>query len=246
MRLLIVFGILFSWLLSACTTSVSSFSSDNRKIDSSVPSDAIDTLVVPYRSEMEKRMDEVIGYADSALLSHAPESPLGNFVADVVFQYGFEFAQTQGIVSSKESIFALLNFGGLRRPINQGDITVSEIYELMPFDNSIVIVQLTTDKLKEVMSYLEAAQGQPVSNARFLFENGAQSYSIGKSQLTAESFYVITSDYLAGGGDKMSFFKDNLKTWNTGLLIRDVLIEYIRKHKTIPYSPVEGRVKLGA
>lgn len=235
-------------IVTSCGTNGPGYVAENRKIDASLAQDQIDTLIEPYRAEMDRRMSDVIGYSDSSLLSFAPESPLGNFVADVVFQYGAAFAGENGITSETGNIFALLNFGGLRRPINQGEITVGEIYELMPFDNSIVIVSLKRERMQELMDYLITMHGQPVSNAEFSLSETEQHVKIGQKSFSEEAgnFYVITSDYLANGGDKMNFFKDPIASWNTGLLIRDVLLEFIRKKGNLPYQPVENRMKFGS
>lgn len=188
-------------------------------------------------------MSRVIGHSDSSLLAYAPESPLGNFVADVVFEAGFQYASTHEICSDSNAIFSLLNFGGLRTSITQGPITRGDIYELMPFDNTVVIVKISKDSLFGMLDYFFVMKGQPVSNIRINLDSAARSVLIGSAGTqTPEFVYVITSDYLANGGDKMNFLKNPVDRWDTGMLMRDVLISYIQKKDTIPYSSVENRV----
>lgn len=244
MRLIFGSGLILSLLISGCGAKpISSYTSENKKIDSEVKVHAIDSIALPYRNQMEAEMAEVIGYADSTLLSYAPESPLGNFAADVIFEAGFEYARSNSICSDQKMIFSLLNFGGLRKPIHKGEITRRDVYELMPFDNTIVILKVVSSKMDDLVNYLEVMKGQPVSNASFVFGQALRGYIVGKNTgEKPDAYYIITSDYLAGGGDKMDFLKEPVQIWNTGILIRNALISFIQEKKNIPYSPVEGRM----
>lgn len=244
MRLVFLGSIFFSLLIFGCVAKpISSYTSENTKINSDVQTHAIDSIALPYRNQMQAEMAEVIGYSDSTLLSYAPESPLGNFVADVIFEAGFDFAKASQICDNPHAIFSILNFGGLRKPIGKGEITRSDIYELMPFDNSIVIVKIDASKMNAIIDYLESVNGQPVSNVSFVFGAGLSGFVVGKNNTEkADAYYVVTSDYLSGGGDKMDFLKEPLEIWNTGILIRDALITYIQNKKTIPFTPVQNRM----
>jgi len=244
MRSVFFGSIFFSLLIFGCVAKpISSYTSENTKINSDVQTHAIDSIVLPYRNQMQAEMAEVIGYSDSTLLSYAPESPLGNFVADVIFETGFEFSKNNQICDNPHAVFSILNFGGLRKSIGQGEITRSDIYELMPFDNTIVILKIEASKMNSIVDYMEAMNGQPVSNVSFVFGQGLRGFVVGKNTTEkVDAYYVITSDYLSGGGDKMDFFKEPLQIWNTGILIRDALITFIQNEKTIPFSPVQNRM----
>ncbi len=244
MRSVFFGSIFFSLLIFGCVAKpISSYTSENTKINSDVQTHAIDSIVLPYRNQMQAEMAEVIGYSDSTLLSYAPESPLGNFVADVIFETGFEFSKNNQICDNPHAVFSILNFGGLRKSIGQGEITRSDIYELMPFDNTIVILKIEASKMNSIVDYLETMNGQPVSNAAFVFGQGLRGFVVGKNTTEkVDAYYVITSDYLSGGGDKMDFFKEPLEIWNTGISIRDALITYIQDKKVISFTPVQNRM----
>lgn len=234
---------LFLFVFASCETHLSSYSSGNTKLDNTVAVHAVDSLVVPYRKAMTEQMAEVIGYADSALFSYAPESPLSNFVADVIFETGLDYSVQNSICKDSKQMFSLLNFGGIRTSLNQGNITRGEIYELMPFDNAIVILEIQPEKMESMTAYLDTMNGQPVSNAQFVFSEANREYVIGKNNAeTYDSYFVVTSDYLAGGGDKMSFFNQPLNRWDTGILVRDALIGFIEKSDTVHYKNIEGRM----
>jgi 2',3'-cyclic-nucleotide 2'-phosphodiesterase (5'-nucleotidase family) len=242
----VVFFITAFFLLTACgPKQIAEYTSNNQKIDSSIVSNSLDSLISPYREKLNEEMMQVIGYSDSNLLSYAPESPLSNFVADVVFQRGLEFLQQLDLSSGASNTFCMLNFGGIRSAINKGEITIATIYELMPFDNTIVVLQLRHDLVPELLKALIESGGQPVSNAQLRYDkNGVHFYIGGLEYTWTENVFVITSDYLANGGDKMDFFKNHMTRWDTGILIRDVLLDHISKQKTIHYTPIQGRIIL--
>ena len=231
-------------LLVACgPKQLAEYTSSNYSLDSSYSNTKLDTMLIPYRVGMEEQMSIVIGVAEQDLKSFAPESPLSNFVADLVYAKGYEYAALNAIGAQHHTIFSLLNFGGLRSTINKGEVTVRTIYELMPFDNSIVIVKLTPQKIKDLLNYLMEVKGQPIGNAiaYVTFDNlylkvGSEKYNFDKD------LYVVTSDYLANGGDKMNFFKEPIEKWETNILIRDAITEHIKRIKNITYTPDEGRM----
>lgn len=212
--------------------------------DTSFVTHDLDSMINPYKSEMDKKMNLVIGTSTEDLIKYTPESPLGNFVADVIFDSGFKYGlQKDELAMHKSNTMCLLNFGGLRAPLNKGDITIGNIYELMPFDNEIVVVSISPSQVKEMLVYLFAKHGQPVANVTALLSSDKQKIDIGGRTYNFEKdIYVITSDYLAKGGDKMSFFKSS-KMIQTGVLMRDALLDYVKVKKTIPFFDVEGRIQ---
>jgi len=237
--------IFFIFLVGCGSKQIAEYTSSNQNLDSTISGNGLDHVINPYRANLDSQMSQVIGWSDSSLLNYAPESPLGNFVADVVFNKGYEFAVTNQIGSTRSTIFSMLNFGGLRAPISKGEISKGEIYELMPFDNSIVIVQLSPEKIKELLSYLFQNNGQPLGNAGVRLNLDDKQIMIGEELYKFDhDVFVVSSDYLVSGGDKMDFFKEPIKRWNTDILIREALIEYVTRVKNIPYTPVESRVQI--
>ena len=230
-------------LLFGCSDKIiANYQSNNQEIDSLNNSSSLDSIISPYRDSMKELMDEVIGYSGSSFIKNGPESSLGNFVADVVFNNGLAFISQEKNVPIHK-VISLINFGGLRAPINEGIITVGNIYELMPFDNSIVILELSPDKVSEMLLYLYEKNGQPISNAKAKLSNDKKEiYIKGAEYLFDVNLFVITSDYLADGGDKMNFFKNPVSKVDSGILIRDALIEYVKGVDTLSFRPVEGRI----
>src|SRR5262245_14965863 len=101
--------------------------STGNDIDSSVYQ-----FIKPYRDKMEGEMNTVIGVSEQAMERGMPEGRLGNFVADAcMIEARKVFYPSDG----RQPDFTILNNGGLRRPLPSGNITVGNIYELMPFEN---------------------------------------------------------------------------------------------------------------
>lgn len=211
--------------------------------DTTFVSHDLDSMIQPYRVEMDSKMDKVIGSSENDLMNYAPESPLGNFVADVVYEAGYSYATKNQLELSDENSLCLINFGGLRAPINAGDVTIGNIYELMPFDNEIVIVKLQPSQVKLMLSYLFKKHGQPLSNAKALLASDKNRLDVGGIPYDFdEDLYVITSDYLAKGGDKMDFLASS-KMIQTGVLMRDALLTYVQKVNKIPLFSVQDRIQ---
>jgi 2',3'-cyclic-nucleotide 2'-phosphodiesterase (5'-nucleotidase family) len=232
-------------LLSCKASKITDYSGVNYPItDTTFKSNDLDSLIFPYKKGMEEQMSKVIGHTNYDLEAYLPESPLSNFVADVVFDYGFKFKANQKAFNlTKTNTFCLLNIGGLRSTINKGPITVGNIYELMPFDNEIVILKLEPFNIREMLFYLFEKNGQPISNAIAYINSNEGRIDIGGQPYNFKNeVYVITSDYLASGGDKMTFFKEKPLV-KTGILIRNALIDFVSKVKELPPYKVEGRIQ---
>lgn len=239
---ILAYIIVVSLLFFACGKTVVNYNSDTKKIDQTIVDNAIDTLILPFRKELNQNMNQIIGYADSNLLSFAPESPLSNLIADLVFDYGYEYLLSNNFKVQKEQCFGILNFGGIRRPLNQGSINKGIIYELMPFDNSIVIVEIHADKMHEILKYLNDNNGQPISNIYVELSTENSNFKIANSDQKFDSYFVVTSDYLSGGGDNMRFFLEPLNLISTNRLLREEIISFIEKTDTLKYQPIENRI----
>ena len=187
----------------------------------------LNKLIAPYKATVDSEMNKAIGYSEIAMpkTKDQPETVLGNFVADLVF----EFAKT---IDSQTDL-CVLNNGGLRSSLPQGNITIRNVFELMPFDNEIVIVTLDGKNVKELFTYIAERKGVPVSGIVMKLEkmNGSvvlDHVKIGLNDFSETKTYKIaTSDYLSGGGDSMNFLS-NGSIQTTSKKIRDAIIDYIR------------------
>ena len=171
-----------------------------------------------YRDSIHSVMGTVVGYSASAMVKSLPESSLGDFVAD---------ACQHTISSLKESAdFTMLNYGGLRSSLPQGDITRGNIYELMPFDNELVILDMSPELMDSLFRYLAGRKGNPVSGIRMKLNDSTAEQVIisGKNFNSSQHYKMLTSDYLADGGDQLTFLK-SLNKNRTGILVRDAIFK---------------------
>ena len=137
--------------------------------------------------------------------------------------------------------FVLLNNGGLRTFLPKGDITRRKIYELMPFENELVVVTLSAEKTNELFGYIAKKtvnggtrkQGVPVSGNVKVELNGTfpKNIYINDKPFVGRTYKVITSDYLANGGDYMSFFLNPIKSEKIGIKLRDAIMLHVINEK---------------
>lgn len=219
--------------LLACSPYLQPVVVESRTVVKDVQSNKeIDSLIAPYSRELAKTMNEVIGTADKDLTVTRPNSTLGHWVCDRLIEFAEDSLKEKTI-----PIICVLNTGGLRAPIIEGNVTVGDIFKVMPFDNQISIVKIKKEKLIELLDYLNKNGGEPI--AGFKLKEG----KIQLNQLSDSPFvYVVTSDFLANGGDKMSFLMNPIEKMDYQMLIRDLLILQIRKNKTI-FQMEEERIK---
>lgn len=171
---------------------------------------------------MKSKMGEVIGFSEMDVSRAKPNGLLNNWTADALHE------SFMNELAGKD-FFTLLNYGGLRAPISKGEILLEDIFELMPFDNEVVLVKLRRTELVNIGEYLSSRKGEPIAGAilkgkELLLDDGSSDSNF---------FWVITSDYLANGGDNMTFFENKVQEIKTGVLLRDVFINAVKAQGNI-------------
>ncbi len=216
-------------VITACSTryQVKEQSNLNRKIkgDSLGALDqTVNTLIMPYKLALDSQMNVFVIEAQDDFKKDNPEGSLGNMVCDVLMQYTAE--------NKLPADFCVLNNGGLRIPtLYKGSITVRTIFELMPFDNKLVLVKINGKKCIELFAAIALANGTPVSGLKMEIsnQNASQIYVGGVAFDVSKDYWILTSDYLANGGDKSDALLDPQERIETNLMLRDVLIAQMRK-----------------
>ncbi|MDG1147598.1 MAG: 5'-nucleotidase C-terminal domain-containing protein [Crocinitomicaceae bacterium] len=193
----------------------------------------VDTIVSPYRSELGEEMLEVIARAENNFAKSRPNGSLNNWAADAILN------SVDKSVFNLAPYFCLLNVGGLRNPLNKGDVRLEDAYKLMPFDNEIVVVELPLSSLTDVADYLVERGGEPISNV-VLRDNKLE---LKNGVVESNSFYIVTSDYLMNGGDDMAFFQNKLSVVYTNVLMRDAMINQMKKQGVLIFNS-EPRIVL--
>jgi 2',3'-cyclic-nucleotide 2'-phosphodiesterase (5'-nucleotidase family) len=195
----------------------------------------------PFKQKMEQEMSRIVGRASGDFIkSSDPETALGNFYADAIM------AEALKIDPTVQFSFPTTK-GGIRNSLQKGDITVSHVFELMPFDNEMVILKLSGQSVQKVLDFLATSNGQPVSGIRMKIENRkAVDVTIGGKPFDISQDYVmVTSDYIANNGDDQSSLANPLERRNAGKLIRNALLDYIAEqtknnHQLVP--KIDGRI----
>lgn len=184
------------------------------------PDASILELIEPYRADLEAAMDIEVAILEADLVKEQPESSLGNHIARITYV-------TAERELDREIDFAIMNYGGLRVPyVNSGALKVSDAYQIMPFDNFIVVLEINGSVVRSILDQIAGYGGWPVFNMAFHIENNrARNIRIKGEPLEDDRIYSMAiSDYLADGGDKMEILKQFDKI-NTGILLRDAIIE---------------------
>ena len=189
---------------------------------------AVDELVAPYRKEVEKEMKQVLCEAPRDLTGKDGkfQSSLGNLLADLSFEMGNPVFEKK----TKESIdFVFMNAGGLRAPISKGKVTVQNAFSLMPFENDLVAVKISGEKVKALFDYfLQKQRPHPLSkNVQVVINSEEYRVSIHRKAFDENrSYWVLTNDYLQNGGDEMIFFQKPEKLIGLDYKVRDAILDY--------------------
>ncbi len=236
---------LFIILLSSCKSiqhiSHTDVTYQTMKSDSMlIPDVTVTNMITPYKVQLDTVMHEVIGNVVNDLYKQRPESSLGNWVADVML----DAVKKEGYSAD----IAVVNYGGLRVPsISSGPLTRGEVYELSPFDNMIMIVDIPGKILDTLFQRMASTGGWPVSRGvKMEMSNKVVTSCLVLNQPvdTNRIYKVATLDYVANGGDDMKCLIP-LTRVQTGKILRDMLIEDALRLKAENKgitSFVEGRI----
>lgn len=197
-------------------------------------------MIMPYKMGVDTQMDIIIGHTDIPLTKAQPECTLGNFMADAQLE-------TAKKLDSKV-VGSVMNYGGIRLPyIAPGAITKGKIYELMPFDNMLTIIEIPGETLKQFCNHMAKYKGWPVSGITYTIKDKkAVDVKIdGRPVNDAIVYKIAISDYIARGGDNCDFLS-HLKKRYTTIFVRDALIDYVMKlekeHKPL-HPELEKRIQ---
>lgn len=213
-------------------------------VDSSITSSAtIDSFVAPYKEKLTSKMEQVLSYTSKVLsgTDGNMQSSLGNLMADLCYEMATKKNNTT-------IDFAMFNAGGIRANIQKGNITNNSAFKLMPFENELVAVTLTGEKIIELINYfITNKRAHPLSkNIELTISNTNNDYSLkinGKPFDKNSTYTVLTSDYLQNGGDRMNFFKNPEKLTKLNYKVRDAIIDYFKKTDTIKVT-IDNRIRI--
>ncbi|MCA1745051.1 MAG: 5'-nucleotidase C-terminal domain-containing protein [Bacteroidales bacterium] len=151
MKPTIYFSLFISLIFASCTNHpITHRLTHHEFIEISNPAQidsSMDAIIQPYRDSLDLAMNKVIGTSSASMRSFKPESPLSSFVADLVYDAGYQFLEEQGY--PQPQLVALVNVRGLRAPMPEGPILLRNAYEIMPFENLMTAVLLKGEQLNQ-------------------------------------------------------------------------------------------------
>lgn len=242
---LIFFSALIS--LSACHHKplVTNTSETHYIVNKPAVDSTIYKAIAPYKKSHDEQMYAVIAHSEGAFVKADLESTLGNIFCDGVL---YETKKILGKDSTMLDV-AVFNKGGLRNSLPKGDITIGNIFELMPFDNEVVLLKLSGTQFRDMLDKIIEKGGIPVGGFRMEIKGSTPTNVTvnGKPFDATKDYWVVTSDYLANGGDNYSFFKNAKERKIMNALLRNVMINYCedmtKQGKTLkPY--LDGRISI--
>ncbi len=194
--------------------------------------------ITPIKADLERELNIPIGYAPEALTVHQPECSMLNWASDALF------AMAQQRCPNRVDM-AVVNIGGMRTDWAAGDITRRHIFELMPFDNELVVLTMTGEEILRLCDIFVQLGGQGVAGLRMQARNGKLlSATIDGKKIMPTAYYTVaTSDYLSQGNDGMTPLKNHEAVWRSEEKIRDLYIEYVQQQKTVQ-AKVDGRMDI--
>lgn len=206
-----------------------------------------------YRKPMEAVANQYLGVASVDFAGRhaagADVHSMGNLTADIILDYTREGFDTDG---------AVVNRGGMRADLPKGEVRYKDINTVLPFDNTVAVVELTGAQLLEAMDVAVSEAGgksygayphvsgmsirycgEPVCEGALLQGGRIVDLEVqGQDIDLAQRYRIATNDYLAKGGDFYTVFQQACAApdngcADTGTLLRDVVAEWFRSHTPV-------------
>ena len=201
--------------------------------------DSIENVIAPYRDRLNDVLDEPLCYAPKVFSKNDGRynSSAGNLLADIIYEQANPIFKSR---TNNEIDFVVTNHGGIRSLISKGDVSSRTAYEVMPFENKIVVLELKGKAVRDLVSHLvRAGRPHPISGIQIILEKDDQLSSVniqGQPFDEKRTYFVATVDYLANGGDDMGFFRDGVNRTETDYLLRNAMIDFFKKTDTLRAS----------
>jgi 2',3'-cyclic-nucleotide 2'-phosphodiesterase (5'-nucleotidase family) len=200
-------------------------------VDSSITDDpAVDKMLAAYSPKV-RELDTVLGTLRGELKKGGiGAGSLGNFVSDGM-------RAQASIKIGKHVDVAIMNGGGLRRStIAEGELRARDIFELLPFENALMALELNGEQLLKVLGVVVSGH-EAQSGAKLTYiVKGDKSWQLESARLADDKeidpkaiYTVVTIDYLVNvGGERYSVLREGQNTRPLGITLRDSLMAYVK------------------
>jgi 5'-nucleotidase/UDP-sugar diphosphatase len=203
-------------------------------------------ILQPYVEETRQALSQIVGHAEGPFITddiREQETPAGDIIADSMLWY----------TKALNPDFAFQNGGGIREDLPKGPITRKSIYEMLPFDNTVVVLTLRGIDARALFDFMATTRGegafpQVSKGVEFAIrarEQACENILIkGRPLDTEKTYRIATNSYLAYGGDGYRVLLRAVERLNTRRLLRDVFVDYL-KHLGGRIRPeVKGRIRV--
>lgn len=190
-------------------------------VNSAVPAERdIDARLEAPRTELAAQMQQVVGRSARAL--GRQDGLLGNLVTDVMRSHAEH-------VTGQPIDVAFTNVGGLRATLPAGALTRGAVMSVLPFENTLVVLDLKGADLQSVLDRSAMHGGDPISGARYsVRDRKAVDAQVGGQPLDPQRIYrLCTTDFIMDGGGRFEALKHAARVNRTGVLLRDALLDYL-------------------
>jgi len=204
--------------------------------------DSLENFIDPYKEHINKEMEEVLAYLPYNLSKSDGRynTAIGNLMADALMELSNPIFNKR---TGEHIDVVLLNYGGIRSSIAKGDVTTRSAFQVMPFENEVVVAALKGEAVREMIHYLiDSGTAHPVAGIELQLEKDNSIKKVlvqGKPLEDSATYYVATNDYLLEGGDNMNFFLKAEEVTNLDYKIRNLLIDYFKAKDTL--NPVRDQ-----
>jgi 2',3'-cyclic-nucleotide 2'-phosphodiesterase (5'-nucleotidase family) len=238
LKLFVIFLTLF-FVISCSTQSYTVTKTEGKRIpiaEKENQNTTIETFIKPYREHINNDLNKILAYNPETLDKSSGEwqTNIGNFISDVTLKEGNKVFNKR---ENKNIDICLLNNGGIRSILPKGNITSRTAFEIMPFENSLVVIALKGEQIYEIADFIISdKKPHPLSGLTFTIDKNKQVKNMliqGKPIEKETIYYVGTNDYLANGGDNMVFFKKGTQKFDLDYKLRNILIDYFTEVDTI-------------
>jgi 5'-nucleotidase / UDP-sugar diphosphatase len=201
----------------------------------------IAAIIAEYKAQLDASLSKVIGKTEVFLegtrrsVRSGKETNLGRLIS-------------YNMAVNSLSDVAILNGGGIRGSIKEGDVTLNEVYTVLPFPDTVVKMNLSGEDIIAVLQ--RGAELEPGSGGKL--QTFGLTYIIDGDKVRIDTirgqpfdpgkiYSVATNDFLAAGGDGYTILKEKGKNlYNSGLMISDLLINFISEKKVITQEMLDS------
>ena len=226
--------------ITGCSSDYNYDNIDYSRVDIIGPEDlTVTDIINVYKDSIDLKLDNVIGFSKGSYTKDDYSkikfnSSLGNLIADIIFkQADSVFYKSFG----RNIDFVLQNHGGIRSSLLEGKIKLTDAYKILPFENEIVVLEITKEVFDEMVLFLNNEKFPHPISGFSIINNKA---FIDKERYSNDKFFLATNDYLLSGGDNMFFLERNSRVFRLGYSLRDAFIDYTINEENLE-SKVDNR-----